>query len=474
MRGGARPLSVAPVWDGLWVQLRNGMNVPSQAAVADAVSAGGDTIFALASGGVRAGVAVIRLSGPKADEALATLSRKPLPAVRKAVVRTLFGTSGDERLDDALVLRFAGPNSYSGENLVELQVHGGRAVIDGVLAALSALPGLRLAEPGEFTRRAVENGRLDLTQAEAVNDLIAAETEAQRRQALRQLGGALGALYENWRSDGIRAAAWLEAVIDFADEDIPESALATARAALIGLAKSIAEHLDDKRRGEILRDGMRVAILGAPNAGKSSLLNALAKRDVAIVSDIAGTTRDVIEVKLDIGGYPVVVADTAGLRETNDRIESEGVRRAMRRAEEADLRLLLCDGAKSDSEAPKLPGDAPTMTICTKGDIATKRAHQGLWISTVTGEGMNVLVTELGEHAKRMMDTREAPTVTRARHRDALREAANAFERAARTEQADLAAEEARVALRALGRITGRVDIDNLLDVVFRDFCIGK
>ncbi len=433
-----------------------------------------DTIFALASGPGRGGVAVIRVSGPASDAALARLTRKPLPEPRKATIRTLYGE--DSRpIDEALVLRFAAPASYTGEDSSELQVHGGRAVIEACLKALATCPTLRLAEPGEFTRRAVENGRLDLTQAEAVNDLVSAETEAQRRQALRQLGGELATLYESWRGDGIRAAAWLEAVIDFADEDIPESALSAARETLARLASEIATHLNDARRGEILREGLHVAILGAPNAGKSSLLNALAKRDVAIVSDIAGTTRDVIEVRLDIGGYPIVIADTAGLRETSDMIESEGVKRALAKAEHADLRLYLV--APGDAPPPVLPGDGPSLVLASKADLFAMDADtlgRGGRISTVNGEGLDTLIGILGDYAKNLLSAREAPVLTRARHREALQEAAEALARAAVLDQADLAAEEARIALRALGRITGRVDLDELLDVVFRDFCIGK
>jgi tRNA modification GTPase len=309
-----------------------------------------DTIFALATAPGRAGIAVVRVSGPKADAALSALTRRPLPPERKAILRSLFGKMGNDRIDEALIVRFAKPNSYTGENTVEFQIHGGQAVVASLLQALAAQEGLRLAEPGEFTRTAVLNGRLDLTQAEAIADLIAAETEAQRRQALRQFEGALAALYEDWRTRLIRSAAWIEASIDFADEDVPDNAARDARLALLAVANEIRSHLDDGRRGEILRDGLHVAIIGPPNAGKSSLVNALARRDVAIVSPVPGTTRDVIEVRLDLKGYPVVLADTAGLRESADAIEEEGVRRALARAESADLRLLVMDATLPETE----------------------------------------------------------------------------------------------------------------------------
>jgi tRNA modification GTPase len=439
---------------------------------------GRDTIYALASARGRAGVAVVRVSGPSADAALRDLTRRPLPATRKATIRSVFNNSNDDRIDACLVLRFAAPHSYTGENVVEFQSHGGPAVVAALLGALAAQPGLRAAEPGEFTRRAVENGRLDLTQAEAIADLVAAETEAQRRQALRQFEGKLGELYEDWRARLIRAAAWIEAGIDFADEEIPPGAAADARAALKAVADDIRAHLNDGRRGEILRDGLHVAVIGPPNVGKSSLVNALARRDVAIVSETPGTTRDVIEVRLDLKGYPVILADTAGLRDPGDAIEEEGVRRAYARAEAADLRLLVLDGALPETY-PTLGGSGrrdsdATLTVWNKADLVSEKLRPGLWVSAKTGEGLPELIAALAERAAAGLAIGEAPALTRARYREALSEAVQSLDAAILTAEPELAAENVRLALRAIGRITGRVDLDELLDVVFRDFCIGK
>jgi tRNA modification GTPase len=431
-----------------------------------------DTIFALATASGRAGVAVVRISGSAAPEAIRHLTRKEAPADRQAVLRALYDETSGERIDTALVLSFSAPHSYTGENVVEFQIHGGRAVQQALLSALGRLPGFRPSEAGEFTRRAVENGRLDLTQAEAVADLVNAETDAQRRLALRQYDGALADLYEGWRAGLIRAAAWLEASIDFADEEIPAGILLQSRGAISGIHEQIQAHLNDGRSGEILREGLHVAVIGPPNAGKSSLVNALAQRDVAIVSDIPGTTRDVIEVRLDLGGYPVILADTAGLRESADAIEREGVRRARARAESADLRLLVLDGAQA-GEMPSRSADVD-LVVWNKADIAPRRIASGLWVSAKTGEGLPELILLLSDRAANRLSPGEAPVLTRARHRHALEEAAQSLRAALEIMEPELAAEQLRLALRAIGRLTGRVDLDELLDVIFRDFCIGK
>ena len=428
-----------------------------------------DTIFALSSAPGRAGIAVIRISGSKA-RSVQKLIKGGLPDSRMAELRTVFDFTTNERIDLALIMVFPAPRSFTGENIVEIQCHGGRAVVDAILGLLTRIEGFRPAERGEFTRRAVENGRIDLTQAEALADLIDAETDAQRRQALRQHEGALGDFYEELRGRLIKAAAWLEASIDFPDEEIPEGAVEGARAELASIHNAITGHLKDGRRGEILREGLHVAVIGAPNAGKSSLVNALAQREVAIVNDAPGTTRDVIDVHLDLKGFPVILSDTAGLREAQDAVEEEGIRRAKTRAENADIRLLVVDGV-----APlmaKISG--PEIVVFTKADLARKQ-DAGLWVSAKTGEGLDDLIDLLATRASEGLSG-DAPPLTRARHRHALEEAISALSKALELDQRnpEIVAEEVRRALRALGRITGRVDLDELLDVVFQDFCIGK
>lgn len=425
-----------------------------------------DTIFALASGAGRAGVAVVRLSGPKAGASLASLAGS-LPLPRTGMLRSI--SHGGAPIDRALLLWFPAPNSFTGEDIAEIHLHGGRAVREALFAALLALS-LRPAAPGEFSRRAVENGKLDLTRAEAIADLVDAETEGQLRQALRQHDGALADLYEGWRAELIMAVGRAEAAIDFADDGVGEAEFDAARIAAAHLGQQIRAHLDDAGRGEALREGVRLAIIGPPNAGKSSFLNMLAKRDVAIVSDIPGTTRDVIEVRLDLGGVLVIAADTAGLRESGDVIEAEGVRRALARARAAHLTLLLQDG---DVAAPRaaIPADlTPDLVVWNKADLAT---HEGISISLKTGEGVPALL-ELLQQKVQQKFLGEAPALTRARHRVALTEALAALDHAGAAAEPELLAEDLRLAMRAVGRITGRVDVEEVLDFVFRDFCIGK
>ena len=400
------------------------------------------------------------------------------PEPRKAVLRRIQDKTG-ATIDRGLVIWFPAPGSFTGEDMAEFHVHGGRAVVEAMLATLAGVSGMRLAQPGEFTRRAVENGKFDLTAAEGLGDLINAETDAQRRQALRQYDGALADLYEGWRTRLIAQAAWIEASIDFAEEDLPDDVFARARGEIETIIGEIARHVDDGGRGEIIRDGLRIALIGPPNAGKSSLLNALARRDVAIVSETPGTTRDVIEVKLDLGGYPVVVADTAGLRETGDAIEVEGVRRALDRARAADLVVLVLDG-QTDAR-PALTSDVEDklcLTVWNKRDLAQHPAGEGeINISAKTGEGIDAFVAALTRGVSAIADMQsESPPLTRARHREALIEAKESLSRAlaAPDDQPELMAEDVRLALRLIGRITGRVDVEDLLDVIFRDFCIGK
>jgi tRNA modification GTPase len=446
-----------------------------------------DTIFACATATGRAAIAVVRLSGPHATLALRALGMR-VPAARRLVQAEVRSLDGKDILDSALAVRFAAPHSYTGEDMAELHLHGGRAVVAGVLDQLAQIPGLRPAEPGEFTRRAFENGKLDLTEAEAVADLIAADTRAQQRQALKQLSGELGRLYEDWRRRLLRALAHLEAFIDFPDEDLPDTIASEIMKSIQGLRKEIAAHLADNRRGERLRDGLAIAILGPPNAGKSSLLNVLAQRDAAITAETAGTTRDVIEVHLDLAGYPVVLADTAGLREAADDVEAEGVRRALAKAAEADLKLLVLDAAAPPGEERNtsvtniLGGD--TLVVLNKMDIARGECAWAdalggiappVRISVKTGEGLEELLHRLTkEIAERMLSTGAAPVITRARHRAALKECLGALERYRTDALPELAAEDLRLAAQALGRITGRVDVEEILELIFREFCIGK
>ncbi|MCZ8121825.1 MAG: tRNA uridine-5-carboxymethylaminomethyl(34) synthesis GTPase MnmE [Magnetospirillum sp.] len=437
------------------------------------------TIYAPATAAGRAGVAVLRVSGPEAGMALRALARRA-PPPRVATRARLVDPADGAPLDDALVLWFPGPASFTGEDVAEFHLHGSRAAIDGVLAALAALPGLRLARPGEFARRAFDAGKLDLAEVEALADLIAAETRAQARQALAQLGGALGARIEGLRDRTMRLLAQAEAEIDFPDEgDAPQGAIGAMRPGVDALAADIAALLDDGRRGEILREGFSVAILGPPNAGKSSLLNRLAGRDAAIVSEIAGTTRDTIEVRLDLGGWPVVLWDTAGLRALDAAdpqavLEREGMRRTRARADAADLKLIVLDARDPvpSGELAELARDG--LVVLNKADLAPGAA--GLAVSALTGSGIEALEARLSDivAARLRGDASDAPILTRARHREALAEALAALARARALDVAELVGEELRACARALGRIVGRTGVEDVLDVLFGEFCIGK
>jgi tRNA modification GTPase len=450
------------------------------------------TIFALSSGRPPAAIAVVRLSGPQAGAALQALTGR-VPKPRQAVLARVREPASGEVIDEAVVLWFPAPHSETGEDVAELQLHGGHAIIAGVLDALSRLHGCRLAEPGEFTRRAFDNGKLDLTEVEGLADLIAAETQAQRRQAFRQLKGLIGNRAEDWRKRLIQAQALIEARIDFSDEaDVPANLVEPALHAAKQLHGEIAACLADAGRGERMREGMVVAIAGPPNAGKSTLLNRLARREAAIVSPYPGTTRDVIEIHLDLEGYPVTLLDMAGIRESNDPVEQEGVRRARQRAATADLVLWVTDasaagGAAHDDSARLAHAEA--WLLRNKIDLVPESArarsesspkegiNRSLTISARTGAGMDQLVATLTAYAKDYFASTESAVVTRARHRRALEETLAALNRAlghGATGDEELVAEELRSAATALGRLTGRVDVEDILDVIFRDFCIGK
>lgn len=448
-----------------------------------------DTIYALATPPGKSGVAVVRVSGPQAFESLSLLtgrkekfSSSSAPAQAIKLCKLLDPVSR-ETIDKALVATFANPRSFTGEDVVEYHLHGSPAVIKSLLSMLSGQKNHRLAEPGEFTRRAFENGKMDLTGAEAVADLINAETEAQKAQALSQMEGSLSRLYDEWRETLTKTLAHAEADLEFPDEDMPEGIFPQLRPGIEKMIAALEQHLDDNRRGERLRDGIHVAVIGAPNAGKSTLVNALTQRDVAIVSDLAGTTRDVIEVHLDLGGYPVILSDTAGLRpdqignEGQDSIESEGIRRALQRAEAADIRLLVFDGTqeKPDSHTAGLLNDASLYVVNKKDKVQGKNhPDNAVFISAETGEGLEQLTGSLVEKIEALIGSRETPSLTRQRHRDAIEECRSALARALEAELPELMAEDLRLAIRALGRITGKVDVEDLLDVIFKDFCIGK
>ena len=437
-----------------------------------------DTIFARASGAGASAVALLRLSGPGTGRVVDVLAGD-LPKPRLASLRRLHAPGNGEVLDQALVLWFPGPRSYTGEDAAELHLHGGPAVLAGVAAALVAL-GCRPAEPGEFTRRAFLHGKLDLTQAEAIADLIAAETKAQRRQALRQAEGALGVLYAGWTGRATRLLAHQEAAIEFEMDDLPSDLGDQARAAAAALRGEIAAHLADGGRGERLREGLSLVIVGAPNAGKSSLLNALLGREAAIVSPIPGTTRDVVEGRLNLDGIPVQIADTAGLRRSGDAIEQEGVRRAEGRAREADLVIAVfaADAPPDEAALAELARAPCALVVASKADLApppaTIAGHAALPTSTLTGAGLVALRAALVREAAALAGPSETPSLTRARHRAALEEAVAQLELAESAPLPELAAEGYRGALLALGRLTGRVGVEEILDSVFRDFCIGK
>lgn len=427
-----------------------------------------DTIFALASARGKAGVSVFRISGPGAFSAARALTGREVPE-RRPVLRRITGADGGH-IDSGLVLGFGAGRSFTGEDVVELQLHGSPAVTGAVLEALGGIAGLRLAEPGEFTRRALENGRLDLTQVEGLADLIEAETEMQRRMALRVAEGALRQKTEGWRAALVRAAALLAATIDFADEEVPDDVTGEVLALIDGLAAELRAEIEGSRAAERVREGFEVAIVGRPNTGKSTLLNTLAGREAAITSEVAGTTRDVIEVRMDLDGLPVTLLDTAGLRETEDRIERIGVDRARARAERADLRVFLV----GEGEAPAMAPAAEDLVVIAKGDLYRGAAMS---VSGKTGAGLAALTRAITDRLSRRIAV--SATATRARQRRSISDALACIE-AARAEAArgesrvEYASEEMHRAIRALDVLVGRVDVEQILDEIFASFCLGK
>ena len=437
-----------------------------------------DTILALATGSLHAATAMIRISGNGASRTANILGFK-LQKQRLASVVIL--KDGERKLDEALVIFFKGPWSYTGEDVMELHVHGGRAVIEAVINTLKKQEGFRIAEPGEFTKRAVLNGKMDLTKAEGINDLIQAETEAQRVQSFAQVDGALSEIAFGWREKATKIAAHVEAYIDFPDEEIPESTLTSLGDEMSVLIKDIEKGLNDGRRGEILREGFRMAVIGPPNAGKSTLVNWLSKRPVSIISEQPGTTRDVLEASLDLDGYPVIVADTAGLRESTDPIENEGIKRAQEWAKTADGRLILLEPTTEADFLERLkPNPECDLVVLNKIDLLPidLKKRETLAISLRDETGLDKLVNGLKKIVSKRMVGQEPAVITRTRHREALQSCLNSM-RSAKTalslgEEPEIVAEELRAATKSLGRVVGAVDVEDLLDVVFGDFCIGK
>lgn len=442
------------------------------------------TIIALASGQTPAGVAVLRLSGSESLEALRQITALDVKALnpRQTYFTPFVHPDTGHTLDKGLALYFKAPHSFTGEDVVELHIHGGRAVIDRVLDAVLTLPSVRLAEPGEFTKRAYLNDKMDLTEAEALNDLIHAETQAQADLALAQMSGSLRNLYEGWATALKNTLAYIEADIDFSDEELPESLADKMRPQIETLFTQMMAHLNDSHTGERLRDGIYVAVLGVPNAGKSSLINTLAKRDVAIVSPTAGTTRDLIEVHLNLDGLPVILVDTAGIHNAQDAIENEGIKRAIKKAQDSDLKLILFPSNEpADREMMKMVDDQALVVVSKNDlsdthdvsfDITNKKIFS---LSTQTSDGIHTLLKAMSDQLKAVYQKpRSSPLLTRKRHRESIEECTRYLQRALDAPELELMAEDIRLSIRALGRLTGRVDVEDLLDVIFKDFCIGK
>ena len=452
-----------------------------------------DTIFALSSAAGKAGVSIIRVSGSEAWASLqALMPNQSLPKPRKTKLVKLYNpvSRANGIIDHTMVIGFKAPHSFTGEDVIEYHCHGSPAIIDEILDVMGKMTGHRMAAHGEYTRRAFDNGKLDLTEAEAIADLIDAETKIQKEQALAQMGGALSNLYNGWAEDLTRALAYIEAIIDFPDEDVPDTETAKAKPAIEALHAAVSSHLNDNRKGERLRNGIQIAVIGAPNAGKSSLVNKLSQRDIAIVSDMAGTTRDVIEAHLNLGGYPVILADTAGLRPDqigdtgHEAIESEGISRALKKAKEADIRLLVFDGSQGKLDQNTLDlVDEDSLVIINKSDIAqnaenlfhVKQSTPPIIISALNDDGIDTLIQSLTVLvAQKFKVSRETPSLTRTRHRHNLEDCNKSLEQALLQNQPEMMAQDLRFAINSLGRITGRVDVEDLLDVIFKDFCIGK
>lgn len=435
------------------------------------------TIFALATAPGKSGVAIIRISGIYALDSIKILTNQDLPEARKAVLRNLLHPQSKELIDQAVVIFFPGPKSFTGEDIVELHIHGSRAIINILIKLLSNFNNFRIANPGEFAKRAFLNGRMDLTAAEGLADLIEAETIIQQRQAIRQMQGNLANIYEEWKNKLIRSLALLEAYIDFPDEDIPDDILNDLENLTQELRLNIEKHLNDNHKGEIIRRGIYVAILGAPNVGKSSLLNYLAKRDVAIVSNIAGTTRDALEVNLDLNGYPVTIVDTAGIRESKDSIEKEGIKRAFTKAEEADIKIIMFASDQPESLSDEIVKmiDEQSIILINKIDCGQiLNMDKAMEISIEKNIGLEHFLDKLSNLIEEKFSLASDPLITRERHRALLSKCLEALSYFSMEKELELACEDLRIAARYLGQITGHIDVETILDEIFRNFCIGK
>lgn len=440
-----------------------------------------DTIYAPASATAKAGITVIRISGPNTKYAIECLGSN-VGQPRFAKLAKIFHPQTKNLIDECVTIYYQEPASFTGEDIVEMNIHGGRAVLDLTLDALSKIQGLRVAEPGEFSKRRFMNGKMDLTQAEGLMDLINAETEAQHKQALKQLAGELGSLYESWRAQLLKLMSLIEAYIDFPDEDLPADIIKNITKQVSFLNTEITDHLSDNQKGEKLREGFYIAIIGETNVGKSSLMNALAKRDVSIVSDIAGTTRDVIEIRLNIAGYLVTIADTAGLRTSNDFLEKEGINRTLDRAKNADLKILVLDAEKYHHTPQELLDliNENTVIVINKIDLFDEVKlskiinREAILISAQNGTGLNNLLQEINEYVLNFFSITDAPLITRQRHRENLERCKTCLEMFNLEKDIELAAEDLRLASRYLSSLTGKIDVESVLGEIFSNFCIGK
>lgn len=436
------------------------------------------TIFALATPPGKSGVAIIRISGADAFSCLNQLTKEQLPENRKASLRDIINPLNKQLIDKAIIVTFPGPNSFTGENIVELHIHGSRAVINILIKILSEFNNFRLANPGEFSKRAFLNGKMDLTSAEGLADLIEAETSMQQQQAIRQMQGGLATIYEAWKLQLIHLLALIEAYLDFPDDDIPQNIIEKVNSETKSLSKNIESHLNDQRCGEILRRGIYVSILGAPNVGKSSLLNYLAKRDVAIVSNIAGTTRDVIEVNLDLAGYPVTIADTAGIRESQDLIEKEGISRSLKTAKNADIKIIMLSAEDDSSFSKEILSmlDDNSIILLNKIDQAKGAItiDNAIEISVYKEIGLDVFIERISMLIADKFSLSLDPVITRERHRSHLNACYESLSYFSLDKPLELACEDLRLAARALGQIVGTIDVETILDEIFINFCIGK